>query len=256
MSLAYTTIGNGDNNVLVFHGWFGDHSVWEPCIKAMDTDKFTYVFVDYRGYGKSADLSGNYCMSEIAADAIEVVKKLGWKTLHVIGHSMGGMAMQRFILDCDDNINVLSAVGVTPVPACGGGLDEDAWALFEGAITSDENRYGILDFTTGNRLSSTWINGMVTASRQQTNEQAYAGYLNAWAKEDFTSEVAGIKTPMMVCVGEHDGAINSDAMKATYLSWIEGCRLEVISNSGHYPMQETPINLVTLIEGFMTQNIS
>ncbi len=254
MSLAYTTIGKGENKVLVFHGWFGDYSVWEPCFKAIDTDKFTYVFIDYRGYGKSAELSGHYSMGEIASDANELVKSLGWSGLHVVGHSMGGMAMQRFILDCDDDINVLSAVGVTPVPACGGGLDEDAWGLFEGAIKSDENRYGILDFTTGNRLCPTWINTMVAASREQTNEQAYAGYLNAWVKEDFAAEVSAIKTPMMVCVGEHDGAINSDAMKATYLSWIENCCLEEISNSGHYPMQETPINLITLIEGFMTQH--
>ena len=72
-------------------------------------------------------------MTEIAADANAVAKELGWTEFHVVGHSMGGMAMQRMILDCDDSMIIKSAVGVTPVP-CGGGLDEDATVLFEGAV--------------------------------------------------------------------------------------------------------------------------
>lgn len=251
--LGYTKIGHGDTKVLVFHGWFGDYSVWEPTFKAMDTDQFTYLFIDYRGYGKSAELSGNYTMREIAADANEVILSLGWTDIHLLGHSMGGMAMQRFILDCDDSIRVKSAVGVTPVSGSGNALDENSWALFEGAIKSDQNRYGILDFTTGNRLAPSWLNGMVSASRAQTNEAAYGGYLNAWAKESFLDEISAINTPMMVCVGEFDGAINADAMKASYLSWYD-CELEVIQNSGHYPMQETPVYLAGLIEGFIAKH--
>ena len=130
-------------------------------------------------------------------------------------------------------------------------MDENSWPLFEGAATEDGNRYGILDFTSGNRLSASWLNGMVKASRDQTNEDAFRGYLNAWAKESFVDEIGSITTPMMVCVGEFDGAINADAMQATYMSWYEGCELEVIQNAGHYPMQETPIYLATLMERFM-----
>ena len=252
--LGYTQVGNGDTKVLVFHGWFGDYSVWQPTFSAMDTEQFTYVFIDYRGYGKSSELGGDYTMREIAADANEVVLSLGWKDLHVVGHSMGGLAMQRFMLDCDDSITVKSAIGVTPVPGTGNGLDEDGWALFEGAVTEDGNRYGILDFTTGGRLSPSWLNGMVKASREQTNEAAYRGYLHAWAKESIVDEVSAINTPMMVCVGEFDGAINAEAMQATYLTWYDGCELEVIRNAGHYPMQETPVYLISKMEPFMAKH--
>lgn len=250
--IGYTTIGHGAEHVLVFHGWFGDYSVWLPCLTAMDTDTFTYVFIDYRGYGKSAHLTGDYTMREIAADANEVAQHLQLNSVHVIGHSMGGMAMQRFILDSP--VHVKSAIGVTPVPASGGQLDDNAWALFEGAVRNDENRYTILNFTTGNRLSAAWLNHMVKASRATTNEAAYAGYLRAWVKENFADEISRITTPMMVCVGEHDGAINADAMRATYLTWYPNCELAVIANAGHYPMQETPIHLMTRLEQFMRQH--
>lgn len=252
--LGYTQIGHGETKVLVFHGWFGDYSVWEPTFKALNTDAFSYLFIDYRGYGRSSELSGDYTMREIAADANEVVQSLGWTDMHVVGHSMGGLAMQRFILDCDDSINVKSAVGVTPVSGTGNALDGDGWTLFEGAVTEDGNRYGILDFTTGGRLSASWLSRMVKASREQTNEDAYRGYLHAWAKESIVDEVADIKTPMMVCVGEFDGAINAERMNETFMQWYEGCELEVIRNAGHYPMQETPIYLATIMERFIAKN--
>ncbi|HPE62350.1 MAG: alpha/beta hydrolase [Thiothrix sp.] len=253
MSLGHTLIGSGPHKVLVFHGWFGDYSVWKPTFSAMDTDTFSYCFIDYRGYGKSAAQSGQYTMQEIAADASQLVLQLGWTDLHVVGHSMGGMAMQRFILDRDPGITVRSAFGVTPVPACGGQLDTDSWALFEGAIRKDENRYAILDFTTGQRLSPAWLRHMVANSRAQTSEAAYGGYLHAWARENFADEISTIRTPMQVCVGEFDGAITAEAMQATYLSWYPHCGLETLANAGHYPMQETPVRLITLMEAFMRQ---
>ena len=123
-----------------------------------------------------------------------------------------------------------------------------------GRYKNDGNRYGILDFTTGGRLSAAWLNNMVKTSRETTNEAAYGGYLAAWSKENFVDEIGSIKTPMMVCVGEYDGAINEEAMRGTYLQWFEGCELEVISNCGHYPMQETPVYLMAKIEAFMRKN--
>jgi pimeloyl-ACP methyl ester carboxylesterase len=155
MSIGHTLLGSGKEKVIVLHGWLGDYAVWEPTFPSLDQNAFTYAFMDYRGYGKSRDRAGDYTMREIAGDAIDLVRQLNWDRFHVIGHSMGGMAMQRLILDLDDPARVKSAIGVDPVPACGGQLDAQTWPLFEGAITQDENRYAILDFTTGNRNAAT-----------------------------------------------------------------------------------------------------
>jgi pimeloyl-ACP methyl ester carboxylesterase len=255
MTIGYTKIGSGSEKVLVLHGWFGDYDVWAPTFNSLNKDIFTYVFVDYRGYGKSENQQGDYSMGEIAGDAISLVNDLGIDSFHVVGHSMGGMAMQRLILDIDDRSRIKSAVGVDPVPACGGQLDDETWTLFEGAIKNDENRYNILDFTTGNRNSSQWLNYMVERSRASTTEKAFAGYLNAWAKENFAEEVKGLETPTLVCIGEHDLAFSKEAMEGTYLAWLPNVQLEIIANAGHYPMQEAPVNLATIIEDFINKNI-
>lgn len=251
MSIGHTIVGTGAEKVLVLHGWFGDYSVWEPTFNSLDKDTFTYVFIDYRGYGKSKSITGNYTMSEIASDAIELINTLNWDEFHLIGHSMGGMAMQRVVLDIDDEHRVKSMIGIDPVPASGAQLEGEFWDLFEGAIKNDEKRYNILDFTTGNRNSSHWLNYMVERSHNTTTEKAYAGYLNAWSKENFMEEVQGLKTPTLVCIGEHDSAFSKEAMEQTYLTWLPNSKLEIIANAGHYPMQEAPVNLATVIESFI-----
>jgi pimeloyl-ACP methyl ester carboxylesterase len=196
-------------------------------------------------------MTGDYSMPEIAADALALADELGLDRFHLVGHSMGGMATQRVLVDIDDRARVKSAVVVDPVPACGAQLEGDNWALFSGAIENDENRYNILDFTTGNRNTPQWINYMVARSRSTTTDEAFAGYLNAWAKEDFSEQIKGFKTPVLVCIGEHDHAFSSEVMKNTYLAWLPNAQLEVIANAGHYPMQEAPINLVCVIERYM-----
>lgn len=255
MAIGHTRIGTGNEKVLVLHGWFGDYAVWEPTFNSLDKATFTYEFMDYRGYGKSKDMVGDYSMREIASDAINLINEDGWDKFHVVGHSMGAMAMQRLILDIGDRQRIKSAVAIDPVPSCGGQLDEPTWALFEGAIKSDQNRYNILDFTTGNRNSAQWLNYMVERSHASTNESAYAGYLDAWAKENFMEEAMGIETPTLVSIGEHDLAFTKEAMEKTYLAWCPNSQLEIIANAGHYPMQEAPVNLATIMENFIKQHI-
>ena len=230
MTIGHTLVGAGRRKVLVLHGWFGDHAVFEPTFRSLDLDGFTYAFVDYRGYGKSRELEGDYTMREIAADALALIDELGWETFHV--------------------------VGIDPVPACGGQLEGETWDLFSGAVASDDNRYAILDFTTGNRNSARWLRHMVRRSRETTTEAAFAGYLDAWAKEDFAVEVqeAGFATPMLVLLGEHDLAFTREAMETTYLAWYQNAELEMVANAGHYPMQETPVQLATRIEAFLSRH--
>jgi len=255
MNIGHTIIGTGKEKVLILQGWFGDYTVWEPTFSSLDQESFSYVFMDYRGYGKSKNIQGEFTISEIANDAISLVNDLNWGNFHVVGHSMGGMAMQRLILDIDDEQRVISAIGVDPVPASGGQLDDQTWELFEGAIKNSENRYNILDFTTGNRNSEQWLNYMVERSHATTTESAFAGYLNAWAKENFEEDVKGLETNTLVCIGEHDLAFSKEAMMNTYLAWLPNSQLQIISNSGHYPMQEAPINLATVMEAFIKDNM-
>ncbi|MCA9718651.1 MAG: alpha/beta hydrolase [Myxococcales bacterium] len=252
MTIGHTIIGSGTQGVIVLHGWFGDYTVFNPMLPYLDTDSFRYAFVDYRGYGKSRDLAGEHTMKEIAGDAIALADELGWDKFHVIGHSMGGMAVQRVAVDA--TARVLSGVAITPVPAAGVPFDEQGWGLFSGAADDDGNRRMILDITTGNRLSGHWLDWMVRASRATTTRDAFADYLVAWAKTNFLEEANGLATPLLVLPGEHDPALGEPVMRQTFMQWYPNATLHVLRNAGHYPMQETPVHLATVIEAFMREH--
>ncbi|MCA9690775.1 MAG: alpha/beta hydrolase [Nannocystaceae bacterium] len=249
MTIGHTIVGSGERRVIVLHGWFGDYSVFEPMLPYLDTTAFSYAFMDYRGYGKSRFQAGEHTMKEIAGDAIALADHLGWERFAVVGHSMGGMAVQRVAVDA--SARVLGGVAITPVPASGVPFDEGGWALFSGAADDDGNRRTILDVTTGQRLSGAWLDWMVRRSREVTTRDAFADYFVAWAKTDFVAEANGLTTPLLVLPGEHDPALTVDVMKQTFLAWYPNARMEVLANAGHYPMQETPVRLATVIEAFL-----
>lgn len=252
MTTAYTLLGSGPEHVLVMHGWLGDHTVFAPMFPALDLSRFSYAFPDYRGYGKSRQLSGRYDMEELATDALALADQLGWERFHLVGHSMGGMAIQKIMVKAPARVK--SAVAVAPVPASGTRLDEEGRGLFEGAVDSDEHRRIIIDFTTGNRLSGVWLDKMVRDCREATTRDAFAGYLKAFTDSDFSAEVKGLEAPLLVLPGEHDPALSSEIMRTTFLEWYPRASMEVLPNAGHYPMQETPVYLATVIERFLAEH--
>jgi pimeloyl-ACP methyl ester carboxylesterase len=92
---------------------------------------------------------------------------------------------------------------------------------------------------------------MVDYSLAHSSRDAFAAYLPAWAKTDFSAAVKDLRLPVKVIVGEHDPALNSAVMQATYLQSYPEAELEVMANAGHYPMHETPVALATSIENFL-----
>jgi esterase len=249
MANSHHLVGSGPHKVIVLHGWFGDGQAFAPMERWLTGSEFTYAFMDYRGYGGMKDVGGSYTMDEIAADTLALADALGWPQFSLIGHSMGGKAIQRVLARAPSRVNKL--VALTPVPAAEVPFDEAGWALFSGAAENPGNRFGIIDFTTGNRLSKTWLDQMVSYSLECSTKAAFAGYLLAWAKGDFSAEVKGLPHPVKVIVGAHDGAIGADTMKATFLTWFPNAEMDVLENSGHYPMHETPVALATTIETFL-----
>ena len=175
--------------------------------------------------------------------------ELGWQRFSLIGHSMGGMAIQRVLVEATTRVEKL--VALTPVPANGYPFDDAGFAFFASAAESAEVRHKIVDKTTGNRLTGVWIDQIVRYSLENSTREAFAAYLPAWAKGDFSVQVKGNPVPIKVIIGEHDPAINEALVSETYLAWFPNVELEIMANAGHYPMFETPVALATSIESFL-----
>ena len=249
MDIGHKLVGEGASRVLVLHGWLDDHRVFEPMFDSLNMESFTYAFMDCRGYGRSKELSGAYTMDEIAGDAFAMADKLGWDWFYVVGHCMGGMAAQRMVVDQPDRVR--TAVLITPVPACGLQFDEEIWALFNGASDDVIKRAGVVDYTTGSRLSANWLDAVSLRSMANSTREAVAGYLEAWMKTDFSARMQGLSHRMKVLVGEYDPTSTPKLMNETILAWNHRAEMDILPNCGHYPMLEAPVYLATVMERFL-----
>ncbi len=243
------TVGSGGHRVLALHGWFGSARGWGSLPDYLDGSTYTYVFMDLRGYGSRKQVTGDFTMEEAAADAVALADELAWDRFSLVGHSMGGMAIQHVLLQAPDRVRRL--VGLNPVPATGVPFDDDGWALFSGAAGNRDNRAAIINFTTGARLTKTFIDQVVQRSLDDSAVEAFAAYLQSWAKTDFSHRVRGNEAAVKVMAGEHDPALSAQVMEQTWLALYPNAELEVLRGAGHYPMFETPVALATSIEEFL-----
>jgi pimeloyl-ACP methyl ester carboxylesterase len=250
MASSYVTVGSGDHHVLAIHGWFGSARGWGSLPEFLDGSAYTYVFMNLRGYGDRKEVTGEFTIDEAAADALAVADDLGWDRFSVVGHSMGGKIAHQVLLRAPDRVRTL--VGLIPVPAGEMPFDEPSWALFSGAPAYPANRAAIIDFTTGNKLTKTFINHMVQHSLENSSVEAFAAYLPAWAKSDFTAQAkVDTATPVKLIVGVNDPTLSADVMEQTWRVFFPEAELTILPDAGHYPMFESPVSLATSIEEFL-----
>ena len=194
------------------------------------------------------EASGEYTIDEIAADTLALADALGFHTFSLMGHSMGAMAIEKIAACVPERVRAL--IPVAPVPCGGIVFDADKRALFERAADWRDHRVTIIDRSTGGRLPSSWVEWKAAYSEAHSSRNAFAAYLRAWADTDFGDEITG-GHPVKVLVGEHDPTFNMKLMTETYLRRYPLATVEILGNAGHYPMNETPLALVTALESFL-----
>ena len=249
MPNTHQIVGQGPHKVIALHGWFGHAKGWGPFPKHLNGKDFSYAFMDQRGYGGMKGSGGPYTVEQIAQDALALADSLGWQRFSLIGHSMGGVSIQQVLVVAPERVRAL--VALTPVSAAGAGFDDQGWQLFSAAGADPQARRTILDFTSGNRLTGTWLDAMVASTKANSDDEAVAAYMPSWAKASFVDKIKGQTLPVLVLPGEHDLALGEQACKDTWMQHYPHAQLQVLANAGHYPMDETPIWLATVVEKFL-----
>ena len=111
--------GAGPALVLV-HGFGGAKEDFSDHVEALARDH-RVITLDLRGHGESdgpAD-EASYSLDRFAADIANVADALDLPTVRLLGHSMGGMIVRRFVLACPDRVEALVLMDTSPGPVPG-----------------------------------------------------------------------------------------------------------------------------------------
>lgn len=96
IKLAYEDYGEGQPVILI-HGWPLSHSMWEYQVEKIVDAGFRCISYDRRGFGDSDKPWEGYDYDTLASDLNDVITELGLSNTIMVGFSMGGGEVARFI---------------------------------------------------------------------------------------------------------------------------------------------------------------
>lgn len=106
-TIAYDHAGTSGPCVLLVQGAGCVGEGWRPQIDDLARDH-QVAWLDNRGIGGSVPLSGPVSVEEMARDAQALSAHLGWRRVHLVGHSMGGLIVQQVARAAPETVASLS----------------------------------------------------------------------------------------------------------------------------------------------------
>src|SRR3989441_11399495 len=166
IDIYYEDLGSGKPVVLV-HGWPLSGALWEKQVTDLLNAGHRVITYDRRGFGQSSKPSTGYNYDTFAEDLHKLVTKLDLRDVTLVGFSMGGGEVARYIGKYGTGRVSKAAIisGITPyllkTAENPGPLDQAAVQGIQGAIAKDrlafltgwnQNFYN-LDTLLGKRIS-------------------------------------------------------------------------------------------------------
>ncbi|MCK9874588.1 alpha/beta hydrolase [Frankia sp. Ag45/Mut15] len=126
-------VGGAGSPVVLLHGFPQTHLAWRHVAADLATDHLV-VCPDLRGYGASDkpadDLEHSvYSKRTMAADVVELMRRLGHERFAVVGHDRGAGVAFRAGLDQPEHVSHLAVLGVIPYGDLWTGLSYQADAF-------------------------------------------------------------------------------------------------------------------------------
>lgn len=100
--------------VLAIHGALGDRKNWRGLMKGLSNNTgMTSICVDMRNHGDSGQ-SKEFNQELIVEDMKELIKRLGYERVNLMGHSFGGKIVMQLALRNDELVNSIVVVDMAP----------------------------------------------------------------------------------------------------------------------------------------------
>lgn len=88
-TLAYATLGEGDEHVVLIHGYGGDKNSWLFVQEPLSQTRTVHA-LDLPGHGESSKDVGDGSLDTLASAVLGFLAAQGIERAHLVGHSLGG----------------------------------------------------------------------------------------------------------------------------------------------------------------------
>lgn len=244
IGLYYEDHGSGDPVVLI-HGYPLSGASWERQVSALLSTGRRVITYDRRGFGKSSQPTSGYNYDTFAEDLHKVVTQLNLRNFALVGFSMGGGEVARYIGKYGSN-SVSHAVFVSSVPPYllktadnPDGVDAGVFDGIQKAVAAD--RYAFFteffknffntDVFLGKRISQEAVQASwnVAAGASAT---ASLACVPTWY-EDFRADLGRVDVPTLVIHGDADRIVPINASGQKTAKLVKGARLVTIKDGPH-----------------------
>ena len=244
IELYYEDHGTGRPVVLI-HGWPLSGASWEKQVGVLLQAGYRVITYDRRGFGRSSQPGEGYDYDTFAKDLDEVLKKLDVHDCALVGFSMGGGEVARF-LGTYGSKRVSQAVFISSITphllksaATPTGVDGDVFARMCTEIIAD--RLAFLSAFFADFYNIDLLGGKVASQHMvhyswdiaaSASATATLACVNAWLT-DFRSDVAKIAVPTLILHGDADRILPIDATAHPLLNLVPNAQLKVIAGGPH-----------------------
>ena len=260
VGLAAVAIGDpAAPGLLLVHGIGGAKEDFAHHLDAL-SERHRVVTFDHRGHGESdkPDDASVYSLDRLAADIACVADELELRDLRILGHSMGGMAMRRFLLAHPGQAAAVVFMDTSAGPPPGADTELVAAA---GEVVRTGGLAALKQLSDELDLLGSAAYQRVLAERPGFREYAdYKWHAQSpvmWTtlmheivtQPDELGALRTLEVPALGIVGEQDSVFLGpmDAIVAT----VPSARLAVIPDAGHSPQFENPAAWIAVMEEFL-----
>ena len=250
IELNYKKVGNGAKTVIVMHEWMGDHTNYDTSIPYLNITDFTWIFVDFRAYGLSKEIKGEYTLNEASTDIKNLISKLELNSVYLLGHSMSSLVAQRIAIDLKEKVKTL--ILVTPIPPTGIQMTINAK---EKLLQNVREENGVIEQVVdgaSKRYNSVWKDYRKKLAHNCSTLEGKLGYMNMYLSNDFSKEAKDLQTKVCIIVGKYDlPAFHKNSIQKEFIKYYPNMELIECMEAGHYPMIECPVFFANKLEQFM-----
>lgn len=243
VSLYYKDWGTG-RPVLLSHGWPLSADMWDEQMLSLANAGYRVIAFDRRGFGRSSQPWEGYDYDRFADDIAELIEALDLKDVTLVGFSMGGGDVSRYIARHGEaRVHSLVLLGaVTPLfirtedhPF---GPDKPFFDALRAALHADNAQF-LKDFAPvffGKNHGQTVSDGALAHFLQlglQAGLKAKIASTAAFSETDFRPDMAKITVPTLIIHGDDDQVVPIEGTGSLAAEMIQNATLKVYPGAPH-----------------------